>query len=62
VISHSYNVYLNPFELRWVCEVKAYSPIRFEEILSTFNFDQNLIPWISAGINQLIKRGGFLTT
>jgi hypothetical protein len=46
-ISQSYSVSLNPFELRWAREVEAYAPIHFESILSTFNFEQNLIPWIN---------------
>jgi hypothetical protein len=43
-ISHSSDVRLNPFELRWVRDDEAYAPVRFETILSTLNFEQNLIP------------------
>jgi hypothetical protein len=43
-ISLSSDVYLNPNELRWVREDEAYAPIQFEAILSTLNFEQNLIP------------------
>jgi hypothetical protein len=46
VISHSSDVCLNPFELHWVRDDEAYAPVRFEAILSTLNFEQNLIPWI----------------
>jgi hypothetical protein len=37
---------LNPNELCWVRDDEAYAPIRFEVILITLNFEQNLIPWI----------------
>jgi hypothetical protein len=43
VISHSSNVCLTLFEVRWVRDDEAYTPIQFEAILSTFNFEQNLI-------------------
>jgi hypothetical protein len=47
VISHSYSVCLNPFKVRWVRDDEAYVPVHFEAILSTLNFEQNLIPWIT---------------
>jgi hypothetical protein len=47
VISLSPDVNLNPNELRWVCNDEAYAPVRFEAILSTLNFEQNLIRWIT---------------
>jgi hypothetical protein len=43
MISHSSDVCLNPFELRWVREDEAYTPVHFEAILSTLIFEQNLI-------------------
>jgi hypothetical protein len=46
-ISPSYSVCLNPFEVCWVRDDEAYVPVRFEVILSTLNFEQNLIPWIT---------------
>jgi hypothetical protein len=46
-ISRSYSVHLNPFEVRWVRDNEAYVPVHFEAILSTLNFEQNLIPWIT---------------
>jgi hypothetical protein len=46
-ISLAPDVRLNRNELRWVCNDEAYAPVRFEVILSTLNFEQNLIPWIS---------------
>jgi hypothetical protein len=45
--SLSSDVCLNPNELRWVHDDKAYSPIQFEAIPSTLNFEKNLIPWIT---------------
>jgi hypothetical protein len=47
VISLSSDIRLNPNELRWVRDDKAYAPVRFEAIQSTLNFEQNLIPWIT---------------
>jgi hypothetical protein len=47
MISHSFDVRLNPFELLWVRDDEAYALVRFEAILSTLNFEQNLIPWIT---------------
>jgi hypothetical protein len=37
-ISLTPNVHLNPNELRWVHNDKAYTPVRFEVIPSTLNF------------------------
>jgi hypothetical protein len=45
-ISLSSDICLNPNMLCWVRDDKAYPPVRFEAILSNFNFEQNLIPWI----------------
>jgi hypothetical protein len=46
-ISLSFDVRLNPNELRWVRDDEAYALVRFEAIPSTLNFEQNLIPWIT---------------
>jgi hypothetical protein len=46
-ISLSSDVHLNPNKLCWVRDDEAYAPVRFEAILSTLNFEQNLIPWIT---------------
>jgi hypothetical protein len=46
-ISHSYDICLNPFKLRWDREDEAYTRLRFEAILSTLIFEKNLIPWIT---------------
>jgi hypothetical protein len=45
MISHSFDVRLNPFELRWVREDEAYAPICFEAIPSTLIFGLNFDPW-----------------
>jgi hypothetical protein len=44
MISYSYDVCLDSFKLHWDCEDEAYARVRFEEIPSTFIFEQNLIP------------------
>jgi hypothetical protein len=46
-ISLSSDVRLNPNELCWVRDEETYAPVRFEAIMSTLNFEQNLIPWIT---------------
>jgi hypothetical protein len=46
-ISLAPDVRLNPNELRWIHNDETYAPIRFEAILSTLNFEQNSIPWIT---------------
>jgi hypothetical protein len=46
MISHSYDICLNPFKLCWDHEDDAYARICFEEIMSTLIFEQILIPWI----------------
>jgi hypothetical protein len=46
-ISLSFDVRLNPNKLRWVCDDEAYALVQFEVILSTLNFEQNLIPCIT---------------
>jgi hypothetical protein len=48
MISHSYDVHLNPFKLCWDHEDEAYACVHFEAIPSTLIFEQNLIPWISS--------------
>jgi hypothetical protein len=47
MISLALDVCLNPNELCWVHNDEAYFLVRFEAILSTLNFEQNLIPWIT---------------
>jgi hypothetical protein len=47
MISHSYDICLNPFKLCWDREDKAYTCVHFEAIPRTFIFEQNLIPWIT---------------
>jgi hypothetical protein len=33
--------------LHWVCDDEAYTPVQFEEIMSTLNVEKKLIPWIT---------------
>jgi hypothetical protein len=44
VISHSSDVRLNPFEVRWVRDDEAYAPVCFEVIPNTLIFGLNLTP------------------
>jgi hypothetical protein len=45
VISHSSDVRLTPFEVRWVRDDEAYAPVHFEAILNTLIFGLNFDPW-----------------
>jgi hypothetical protein len=45
MISHSSDVRLNPFKVRWVHEDEAYAPICFEAISNTLIFGLNFDPW-----------------
>jgi len=51
VISPSYSVHLNPFQVCWVREDEAYVLACFEVILRTLNFEKNLIPWITRNVD-----------
>jgi hypothetical protein len=62
VISLSSDVRLNPNELRWVRDDEAYAPVRFEAILSTLNFEKNLIPWITLTLRNSSKLGGSVSS
>jgi hypothetical protein len=44
-ISHSSDVRLTPFEVRWVHDDEGYTPVHFEVIPNTFIFGLNFDPW-----------------
>jgi hypothetical protein len=52
MISHSYDVFLNPFKLCWDREDEAYIRVYFEAIPRTLIFEHILIPWIRITFNR----------